>query len=303
METLDPDDHMTMSHLEGQLKAARGVARGCKAPSVAMEEALVALADAKVKMESSTRHLATAQDHHNRASADVARCREEYKAAKLMNVAPLQHQHHTEKASMAATDMAVTLEKLKSTAQFGSSGSVVVNPALLQLLTGQIMKLSGGTVPSRELGSTEMLGHSQGLVTGRFNFNSENSSPSSFAKRRRRARTDLVVIHSGEEDAVFEDDFSDHVLAERLQHSAAEHETSVCDDGYSSLPESLGSILKTPITTPLAKFRKGHGSNQFRTALPVPVLRLRGKTGSVLRKEFKHKRTTLARAPNAAATP
>ena len=111
METLDPDDHMTMSHLEGQLKAARGVARGCKAPSVAMEEALVALADAKVKIESSTRHLATAQDHHNRASADVARCREEYKAAKLMNVAPLQHQHHTEKVSTAATDMAVTLEK------------------------------------------------------------------------------------------------------------------------------------------------------------------------------------------------
>ena len=167
----------------------------------------------------------------------------------------------------------------------------MVNPALLQLLTGQIMNLSGGTVPSRELGSTEMLGRSQGLVTGRFNFNSENSSPSSMAKRRRRARADLVVIHSGGEDAVFEDDWSDHVLAERLKHSAAEHETSACDDGYSSLPVSLGSILKTPITTPLAKHRKGHGSNQFRTALPVPVVRLRGKitataenTGSVVRK-------------------
>ena len=138
MDVLEPGDVATMASLEEQLKAARVVARGGKAPSVAMEEALTALAEAKVSLEKSAKHLSTVADHHDRALADVARCKEEFAAAKLMNAKPRQSQRGSAVVSSAAASMAMTLEKLKSTAQFGAAGAVAVDLALLQLLTGQI---------------------------------------------------------------------------------------------------------------------------------------------------------------------
>ena len=90
MAVLDPSDFETMARLEAKLKNARDFVRGRRAPSVAIQESLPALTEAKAKLEKSSAHLATAQDHHKRAVAEVARCKEEHTAAKRMNGTPLQ---------------------------------------------------------------------------------------------------------------------------------------------------------------------------------------------------------------------
>ena len=278
MDVLDPTDYVTKARLESQLSAAREFVRGGKAPSVAQDEALNALTEAKLKLETSAAHLETAKSHHAKAESEVQRCSTEFEASKRMGASPrqrrsVQKDKDRDAVASVATGMASTLDMMRSSAQFSSSGTCAIDATLLQKLSSQIMELS-----KQSDGRKSAL--QSPVSTNRFNFNSDGSPPSACKKRRTR----LFVIDSGDENGDMDfEDISDANLKAALHSNTAEPDEVISQDGYSSLPESLGEFGSAAALTPLpAKFRKARGGNQFRPARIIPTTRVRSKQTPVL---------------------
>ena len=134
--------------LDEEIRHCRVKARQGQQPSKVFEDAMAALAEAKVKLTRSECHLLLAQEHRDRALAEVTQCQDELQelreraSAGYSTCAFVGNSAQSQQAHRIAFQMASELSAMRATAQFNNQGQAIVDPSKLEAMASLVQAIA-----------------------------------------------------------------------------------------------------------------------------------------------------------------